>query len=828
MLNDYDYTKEVSSNPDDRVYLSFNDDEQSWSPAAGDSTPKVTLTISGGDEPEDKYIDSITIDKTDNVKSVKVVVISANGDRSAPIVEQPEADGSVTVDIAEEGAQVEVEFVPNNPNDPSSVGVGPIAVKACSEAICSEELDESSWYNIRVSSNNAGKKGIRIDNQEAWKPDAEDTTPTVRIFMGEGRNVYIDSVRITEGTGVKAFSVQIMAIASEPGARPIKFLPEGAQSNKNEIGDEVKIGKSGAIIVITLWAEGDISDMSVGRIMTTACAFPSTVIQTVTTEQTTAYQNKTITTPFILTTVKECAVTVEQMTLYFPDVEQSDLIGYIDKNSNGEYEEDEEVNIGDEVEDGVVILIKDLCHNCTCDDGTLECSTESCEKDCEVNDWSEWGPCSADCSGGVRERTRTFTPGTPGGATCPCAEDMKEREYCNNTPCPVDGEWSSWSPWSVCSVSCGGGITRRYRQCSDPAPANNGDDCKGSALEVESCYTDPCPSEEEEECGENKFWSSKCDGPISCYDYADDSAYTEDDVCNPGCKCVEGMVDDLTGECVEAAKECNCFDPETGNVFQEGQTAKRDQDNDCEECTCEKGILTCTEVACNRDCGYTEWSEWKDCTNLMGGEQRRYREPNSPAKRGSGAECSEEELIDTQPCGSEECGHCIIDGVKYNSSEIVEFEPCKKKCFCNAEGEMQCESLEEECAECPAGYMHAPDALDCCKCIPEVSTTCDLKTKFTAVSVEMPTENGETTTCQSDGPVKVTTCAGACSSMDAPTFLINGEVVNHEKDCRCCSGRDYEEVDVDMSCDDNKSRTLQMQRFTQCECNVCSEKKTEG
>jgi hypothetical protein len=66
----------------------------------------------------------------------------------------------------------------------------------------------------------------------------------------------------------------------------------------------------------------------------------------------------------------------------------------------------------------------------------MECSTESCEKDCEVNEWSDWGPCNAECGGGVRERTRTFTPGTPGGATCPCAEEMKEREYCNNDPCP--------------------------------------------------------------------------------------------------------------------------------------------------------------------------------------------------------------------------------------------------------------------------------------------------------------------------------------------------------------------------------------------------------
>ena len=51
------------------------------------------------------------------------------------IVETPGADGSITVDIADEGVKVEVEFVPSNPNDPSSVGVGPMAVKACSEGI---------------------------------------------------------------------------------------------------------------------------------------------------------------------------------------------------------------------------------------------------------------------------------------------------------------------------------------------------------------------------------------------------------------------------------------------------------------------------------------------------------------------------------------------------------------------------------------------------------------------------------------------------------------------------------------------------------------------
>jgi len=509
------------------------------------------------------------------------------------------------------------------------------------------------------------------------------------------------------------------------------------------------------------------------------------------------------------------------MQQYYPEIQIGDLIGFIDKNGDGIYQEEEKVNIGDNVEEGVVVLIKDLCHNCTCEEGSLQCSTESCERDCEVHEWSEWGPCSEKtCGGGVRKRTRTFTPGTPGGKKCPCAADMTEKEYCNETPCEVDGEWSSWSPWSVCSVSCGGGITRRYRQCNNPQPANRGEDCKGPALEVESCFYDPCPSEDEKECGENKYWSTKCDGPISCYDYAASDAYVQDDVCNPGCRCIGDMVDDGTGTCVEPAKECNCFDPATGNIFQEGETAKRDQDNDCEQCTCEKGVLTCEQVTCNRDCGYTEWSDWKECTSLMGGQMKRFREPNNPPAQGDGKPCDLDQLIDTAPCGNETCNHCVIDGVTYAVSEIIEYEPCKKKCFCNSEGEMQCQSEEQTCTECPRGYELSPDALDCCRCVPKEST-CELKTKYSKVNVDLPL-NGKILQCESSESVKITTCQGACSSMDAPTFMLGGNVINHNKDCRCCSGRDYEKVDVEVKCDDNQTRTVQMQRFSECHCNVCA------
>ena len=34
-------------------------------------------------------------------------------------------------------------------------------------------------------------------------------------------------------------------------------------------------------------------------------------------------------------------------------------------------------------------------------------------------------------------------------------------------PLPVFGEWSAWSEWAYCTVTCGGGRTNRVRTCSE-------------------------------------------------------------------------------------------------------------------------------------------------------------------------------------------------------------------------------------------------------------------------------------------------------------------------------------------------------------------------
>ncbi|XP_073259279.1 lactadherin-like [Porites lutea] len=115
--------------------------------------------------------------------------------------------------------------------------------------------------------------------------------------------------------------------------------------------------------------------------------------------------------------------------------------------------------------------------------------------------YSDWGPysqCSKTCGGGEQKRTRTCTNPPPayGGKDCSTLGASFSTRKCNIDPCPINGGYSAWGPYSQCSKTCGGGEQKRTRTCTDPPPQHGGDDCSrlGSAFSTRECNTQACPS----------------------------------------------------------------------------------------------------------------------------------------------------------------------------------------------------------------------------------------------------------------------------------------------------------------------------------------------
>ncbi|XP_064202566.1 semaphorin-5A-like isoform X1 [Anguilla rostrata] len=107
--------------------------------------------------------------------------------------------------------------------------------------------------------------------------------------------------------------------------------------------------------------------------------------------------------------------------------------------------------------------------------------------------WGSWAQCSRDCGRGIRNRKRVCSSPEARYGGIPCLGPALEYQECNINPCPVDGGWSCWSPWSRCSLPCGGGHYTRTRTCSSPPAAYGGDICLGLHTEEALCNTQPCP-----------------------------------------------------------------------------------------------------------------------------------------------------------------------------------------------------------------------------------------------------------------------------------------------------------------------------------------------
>ncbi|VDI83382.1 Hypothetical predicted protein [Mytilus galloprovincialis] len=133
----------------------------------------------------------------------------------------------------------------------------------------------------------------------------------------------------------------------------------------------------------------------------------------------------------------------------------------------------------------------EYCNGDTLDSDT--CNTHECPIDGAWSEWSSWNICSVTCNGGIHDRNRKCDHPPPSNGGMYCNGTTIESRSCNIVSCEIDGQWSAWQEWQPCNTTCGNGSKHRSRKCDSPSPYFGGSECMGLDLDIQTCYQDICP-----------------------------------------------------------------------------------------------------------------------------------------------------------------------------------------------------------------------------------------------------------------------------------------------------------------------------------------------
>ncbi|XP_067391212.1 hemicentin-1 isoform X2 [Emydura macquarii macquarii] len=229
-----------------------------------------------------------------------------------------------------------------------------------------------------------------------------------------------------------------------------------------------------------------------------------------------------------------------------------------------------------------------------CDSNAVEsimCNIRPCPVEGAWGSWLPWGPCSDTCGKGTQTRLRLCNSPPPSLDGSYCEGSDTQMQVCNKRHCPVDGKWATWTSWSACTVSCGGGTKQRTRDCSDPTPQFGGHNCEGNDIQIDFCNSDPCPI--------HGNW-----GPWSSWG-----------ACSRTCN----------GGQMRRYRTCDNPRPVNGGRACAGADTQ---------------IQRCNNELCPVDGNWGTWQAWSRCSaSCGGGEQTRIRLCTNPAPSNGGRPC---------------------------------------------------------------------------------------------------------------------------------------------------------------------------------------------
>lgn len=102
-----------------------------------------------------------------------------------------------------------------------------------------------------------------------------------------------------------------------------------------------------------------------------------------------------------------------------------------------------------------------------------------------ANNYPSKVACANACGGQMQINSTTVTPSIPTLSLLPTTH--------SSISAFANGNWGGWSAWSRCSLSCGGGVRERTRQCDNPPPSGQGHYCTGKPTERDgACNNQSC------------------------------------------------------------------------------------------------------------------------------------------------------------------------------------------------------------------------------------------------------------------------------------------------------------------------------------------------
>jgi len=294
------------------------------------------------------------------------------------------------------------------------------------------------------------------------------------------------------------------------------------------------------------------------------------------------------------------------------------------------------------------------------------CEDTPCAIACEVTAWQEDGDCSLSCGGGQLRLFREISVAAMfGGSGCPT--DMERSVPCNIDPCPVDCELSDWVDASECDVSCGGGVLTEIKTAVT-APAHGGVLCGVYTSREVECNSAACPINcEWDAWGPWTYCSTTCGAGKT-----DRSREKYQDAMHGGVACTGPESQDRDCQVSSCPIHCefsewtewSLCDEECGegkNERSRYETVKEMHGGEmCVGPTFEP--QSCTIKECSVDCKVSEWQEQSGCNQACGGGSRReVRLIEMDANHG-GAECPSD-LTRDLPCNMDPCAiDCVLAG----------------------------------------------------------------------------------------------------------------------------------------------------------------------